>query len=84
MNKTLKRRDFLKAAGFGAAAFAVRGCAGRREMDPNLGDIEQYKTILSGDLDGNDLQGLDPGDLLVHASRAKNRYDVISWLPVPP
>jgi arylsulfatase A len=28
MNKTLKRRDFLKAVGVGTASFAVPGCAG--------------------------------------------------------
>jgi len=37
-----------------------------------------YETTLSGDLDSNDVQGLDPCDLLDHPSRAKNSYHVIA------
>jgi predicted outer membrane repeat protein len=53
------------------------GYAGYGATDPNARDIEQYKTILSGDLDNNDVTGLDPCDLLAHPSRAENSYNVV-------
>jgi hypothetical protein len=41
------------------------------DRDPNA-----YETILSGDLDGNDTQGLDPCDLPNDPNRAENSYHV--------
>jgi len=52
------------------------GYAGFGEPDPNTRDIELYQTILSGDLDGNDVEVNDVGDLW-DTSRAENSYHVI-------
>jgi len=41
-------------------------------------DSQTNETILSGDLDGNDVQGLDPCDLLSHPNRAENSYHVVT------
>jgi len=43
-------------------------------VEPNTIDIELYETILSGDLNGNDIDVNDPGDL----RDAPHRYDY-SW-----
>jgi hypothetical protein len=40
-------------------------------------DTSAYPTILSGDLDGNDVQGLDPCDLLDEPTRGENSYHVV-------
>ncbi|MHC4676835.1 MAG: choice-of-anchor Q domain-containing protein, partial [Planctomycetota bacterium] len=53
------------------------GYAGYGAADPNGRDIAKYVTILSGDLDNNDVTGLDPCDLLAHPSRAENSYTVL-------
>ncbi len=47
--------------------------------DPNWDerDPSMYETILSGDLDGNDVQGLDPCDLLDEPTRSENSYHVL-------
>ena len=42
------------------------GYAGLGEPDPNARDIQLYETILSGDLNGNDVDVPDPCDLLDH------------------
>jgi len=56
------------------------GYAGFGQPDPNARDIELYETILSGDLesndDVNDIDVLDPCDLLNRPSRAENSYHV--------
>ncbi len=52
------------------------GYAGLSQPDPNARDIELYKTILSGDLNGDDLEVADPCDLLGEPSRADNCYHV--------
>ena len=54
------------------------GYAGFGEPDPNARDIELYETILSGDLDANDIDVNDPRDLLDHPSRAENSYHVVT------
>ena len=54
------------------------GYAGVGESDPNNRDIELYETILSGDLDGNDIEVSDPCDLLTEPTRADNSYHVVS------
>ncbi|MGB2807729.1 MAG: right-handed parallel beta-helix repeat-containing protein [Sedimentisphaerales bacterium] len=53
------------------------GYAGFGEPDPNARDIEEYETILSGDLDGNDVAVQDPCDLLNEPTRAENSYHVV-------
>jgi hypothetical protein len=54
------------------------GYAGFGEPDPNARDIEIYVTVLSGDLDGNDVDVNDPCDLPNEPSRAENSYHVAS------
>jgi len=54
------------------------GYAGFGEPDPNARDIELYDTILSGDLDGNDIDVNDPADLLDEPTRAENSYHVVT------
>ncbi|MHC4474857.1 MAG: hypothetical protein ACYTEL_04385 [Planctomycetota bacterium] len=54
------------------------GYAGDGEPDPNARDITNYETILSGDLDGDDVPVGDPCDLLSHPNRAENSYHVVT------
>jgi len=54
------------------------GYAGFGEPDPNIRDIQKYETILSGDLDGNDVAVNDPCDLLTEATRSENSYHVVT------
>ncbi|MHC4687940.1 MAG: choice-of-anchor Q domain-containing protein, partial [Planctomycetota bacterium] len=53
------------------------GFAGFSEPDPDTRDIELYETILSGDLNGNDVEVADPLDLLRHPSLSENSYHVV-------
>jgi hypothetical protein len=53
------------------------GYVGFGESDPNERDVEVYKTILSGDLDGNDVDVNDPRDLVDELTRAENSYHVV-------
>jgi len=54
------------------------GYAGFGQPDPNLRNIELYKTILSGDLAGNDIEVNDPCDLLTEPTRFENSYNVVT------
>ncbi|MHC4500848.1 MAG: right-handed parallel beta-helix repeat-containing protein, partial [Planctomycetota bacterium] len=54
------------------------GYAGFGAPDPDARDIELYKTILSGDLDGNDVEVNDPCDLENEPTRAENSYHVVT------
>lgn len=54
------------------------GYAGFGQPDPNARDIVKYKTILSGDLAGNDVDIQDPLDMLEDLQRAENSYHVVS------
>ncbi len=54
------------------------GYAGLGQSDPNARDIELCKTILSGDLSGNDVDVNEPSDLLNEQSRAENSYHVVT------
>jgi len=53
------------------------GYAGFAEPDPNFRDIELYKTILSGDLNGDDVDVNDPGDLFDAPKRGDNSQNVV-------
>jgi hypothetical protein len=58
---------------------AIRGgYAGFGAPDPNTRNIEAYRTILSGDLGGNDSGVTDPCDLLDHPTRSDNSYHVVT------
>jgi hypothetical protein len=58
---------------------AIRGgYAGYNGPDPNVWDIRLYETILSGDLDGNDIGGLDD------PSRNENAYHVVTGTNTEP
>jgi parallel beta-helix repeat protein/predicted outer membrane repeat protein len=54
------------------------GYAGLGELDPNARDIEFYQTILSGDLNGNDVEVNDPCDLFYEPTRAENSYIIVT------
>ncbi|MHC4084350.1 MAG: right-handed parallel beta-helix repeat-containing protein [Planctomycetota bacterium] len=53
------------------------GYAGFGESNPDARDIKLYETILSGDLDGNDVDVNDPADLLNDPTREDNSYIVV-------
>lgn len=54
------------------------GYAGFGEPDPDARDIDSYQTILSGDMNGDDVEVNDPCDLLTDPSRADNCYHVVT------
>lgn len=53
------------------------GYAGSGETDPNARDVEMYETILSGDLDGNDVEVVTRV-LFTEPTRAENSYHVVN------
>ena len=54
------------------------GYAGYGQPECDKRDIETYETILSGDLDGNDVDVDDPRDLLTESTRSENSYHVVT------
>ena len=54
------------------------GYAGNAEPEPNARNLELYKTTLSGDLAGNDLDTIDPCELLSEPTRSENSYHVVT------
>jgi parallel beta-helix repeat protein len=52
------------------------GYASFGELDPHARDIEVYKSILTGDLNGDDVEVRDPCDLLGEPTRSENSYHV--------
>jgi len=54
------------------------GYAGFGETDPDARDIESYETILSGDLNGDDIEVVNPEELLDEPTRADNSYHVVT------
>ena len=54
------------------------GYAGLGEADPDARDINEYLTILSGDLLGNDVEVNEPAELPTDPSRAENSYHVVT------
>ncbi|MHC4477483.1 MAG: hypothetical protein ACYTEL_17685 [Planctomycetota bacterium] len=53
------------------------GYAGYGETDPNERNADVYETILSGDLNGNDVEVADACDLLDEPTRGENSYHVV-------
>ena len=53
------------------------GYAGFGEPEPNARDIEMFETILSGDLNGDDVEVGNPEDLLDEPTRAENSYHLV-------
>jgi len=56
----------------------IGGYAGFGEADPNARDIELYKTVLSGDLNDDDIEIISSGDLRGESSRAENSYQIVT------
>ena len=56
----------------------VGGYAGFGQPDPNARNIEMYRTVLSGDLSGNDADVTDPCNLLTEPTRSDNSYHVVT------
>jgi fimbrial isopeptide formation D2 family protein len=54
------------------------GYAGYGAPNPNARYPNVYETILSGDLNGNDVDVNDPCDLLTEPNRAENSYHVVT------
>jgi hypothetical protein len=52
--------------------------AGFGHINPAARNVEQYETILSGDLSSNDIDAIDPCDLLGEPTRSDNGYHVVS------
>jgi len=74
-----------QAAGDRYATFQLKngvaikgGYAGFGQPEPNARDIDAYETILSGDLNGNDIDIANPEDLLDEPTRAENNYHVVT------
>lgn len=53
------------------------GYAGFGHANPDIRRIGEYETILSGDLDGDDVYVADPDGLLAEPTRAENSYHVV-------
>jgi len=54
------------------------GYAGISAPDPDVRDIDEYETILSGDLAGNDIDINDPCDFQNQSTRTENSYHVVT------
>ncbi|MBN2592179.1 MAG: right-handed parallel beta-helix repeat-containing protein [Sedimentisphaerales bacterium] len=54
------------------------GYAGYGEPYPDVRDFNLYQTILSGDLEGNDVEIISPEDLLSEPNRSENSYHVVT------
>jgi predicted outer membrane repeat protein len=54
------------------------GYAGLAKADSDTRDVDRYKTILSGDLAGNDINIKDAHALLIEPSRSENSYHVLT------
>jgi hypothetical protein len=54
------------------------GYAGFGEPDSDARDVNLYETILSGDLNGDDVDVSDPYDLVTEPTRTENSYHVVA------
>ena len=54
------------------------GYAGLDEPDPDARNVELYETIMSGDLNGDDVEVTEPCDLRNVPTRAENSYNVVT------
>jgi len=54
------------------------GYTGFSKPDPNERNVDVYETVLSGDLNGNDVQVADPCDLRNEPGRAENSYHIVT------
>ena len=54
------------------------GYAGFGGADPDVRDIELYQTILSGDLNDDDIEVISSDDLAGEAGRAENSYQIVT------
>ncbi len=54
------------------------GFAGHFGIDPDARHIEVYETILSGDLNADDADHIDPDDLSSEPTRAENSYTIVT------
>jgi len=54
------------------------GYAGFGEPDPDDRNIDLYETILSGDLNGDDVEVANPPDLWDEPTRSENSYNVVT------
>ena len=54
------------------------GFAGISEIDPEIRDVEIYVTVLSGDLNGDDVEVADPCELWDEPTRIDNSYHVVT------
>jgi len=54
------------------------GYAGFGAPNPDARDIERFRTILSGDLAGNDIEVADPTELISEPTRSENSCNVVN------
>ncbi|MHC4309875.1 MAG: hypothetical protein ACYSSN_08025, partial [Planctomycetota bacterium] len=54
------------------------GYAGFGEPDPDARDIRDYESILSGDLNGDDVAVNDPCDLPAEPTKSENSYHIVT------
>jgi len=54
------------------------GYAGFGTPNPDARDVDTYKTILSGDLAGNDIEVADPVELMSEPTRSENSCNVVT------
>jgi hypothetical protein len=73
------------SAGDRDATFALKervcvygGYGGFGSMQPDARDVEEYETVLSGDLNGDDAEVLAAEELAGDANRAENSYHVVT------
>jgi predicted outer membrane repeat protein len=55
----------------------IGGYAGLAETDPNARNVERYLTVLSGDLNGDDIDVNDPRDLRNEPTRTDNSERIV-------
>jgi predicted outer membrane repeat protein len=64
--------------GLVAGVSVTGGYAGLGEQDPDARDIGAYETVLSGDLNDDDIEVAEPCDLFNEPTRAENSWHVLT------